>query len=175
MARPDRPSPDVPVDPVDVAGHLRMSVARLARLLRQQDESGLSPTLTAALVTISRDGPLTLGQLAARERVAPPSITKVVGKLEDRGLVERRVDESDRRVTRVEISPAGREQLEASRTRRTAWLATRLLDLPDDDLGRLVQALPVLDALADADADADTGTGAGRGDSVDAAGVRSAR
>src|SRR4051812_41879678 len=79
-------------DPVEVAGHLRMSVARLARLLRQQDESGLSAPLTAALATISREGPLTLGQLAAQERVAPPSITKVVGKLEDRGLVERQVD-----------------------------------------------------------------------------------
>jgi DNA-binding MarR family transcriptional regulator len=143
------------VDPVEVAGHLRMSVARLARLLRQQDESGLSPTLTAALATIAREGPLTLGQLAARERVAPPSITKVVGKLEGRGLVDRQVDERDRRVTRVEVSPAGRDQLEASHTRRTAWLATRLIDLSDADLDRVVQALAVLDALADADVDAD--------------------
>ena len=167
MVHPDNPVPTSTqkVDPVEVAGHLRMSVARLARLLRQQDESGLSPTLTAALVTISRDGPLTLGQLAARERVAPPSITKVVGKLEDRGLVERRVDQTDRRVTRVEIRPAGREQLEASRTRRTAWLATRLLELADDDLGRLVQVLPILDALADADLV----------DSADVTGARSAR
>jgi len=142
-------------DPVDVAGHLRVSVARLARLLRQQDESGLSPTLTAALATISREGPLTLGELAARERVAPPSITKVVGKLEDRGLVERSVDERDRRVTRVEISPSGREQLEAGRTRRTAWLAKRLMDLPADDLDRLADALGVLDALAERETEPD--------------------
>jgi DNA-binding MarR family transcriptional regulator len=179
MARSNRPSPEALVDPVEVAGHLRMSVARLARLLRQQDESGLSPTLTAALVTISREGPLTLGRLAARERVAPPSITKVVGKLEDRGLVERRVDESDRRVTRVEISSAGRKQLEASRTRRTAWLATRLLDLSDDDVGRLVEVLPVLDALADADTDTDididTDTDTDTVDPADAPGSRSSR
>jgi DNA-binding MarR family transcriptional regulator len=139
------------LDAAEVAGHLRMAVARLARLLRQQDESGLSATLTAALATISREGPLTLGELAAREQVAPPSITKVVGKLEDRGLVERRVDERDRRVTRVEISPAGLEQLEASRTRRAAWLATRLTELPPADVERLVGALPVLDALAAVD------------------------
>ena len=125
-----------------------MSVARLARLLRQQDESGLSATLTAALATISREGPMTLGELAAREQVAPPSITKVVGKLEDRGLVERRVDDRDRRVTRVEISPAGTEQLVAARNRRTAWLATRLFDLDPVELDGLAQALTVLDALA---------------------------
>jgi len=141
-------------DPVELAGHLRMSVARLARLLRQQDESGLSPTLTAALATIAREGPMTLGELATRERVAPPSITKVVGKLEDRGLVERRLDDRDRRVTRVEVSVAGRAQLEASRTRRAAWLAARLLELPEADLEQLAQALVIIDALADADAEA---------------------
>src|SRR4051794_17504083 len=136
-------------DPVELAGHLRVSIARLARLLRQQDESGLSPTSTAALATISREGPLTLGELAAAEQVAPPSITKVVGKLEERGLVERHVDGRDRRVTRVEVSPAGREQLEAARTRRTAWLATRLMELPAGDVDRLARALAVLDALAE--------------------------
>ena len=146
------------VDPVELAGHLRMSVARLARLLRQQDESGLSATLTAALATISREGPMTLGELAARERVAPPSITKVVGKLEDRGLVERRIDDRDRRVTRVEISPAGTEQLVAARNRRTAWLATRLLDLDPADLDRLAGAVAVLDALAEAEPPADPTT-----------------
>jgi DNA-binding MarR family transcriptional regulator len=140
-------------DPVEVGGHLRMSVARLARLLRQVDESGLSATLTSALVTIAREGPLTLGELATRERVAPPSITKVVGKLEARGLVERTVDERDRRVNRVAISPEGERQLEASRTRRTAYLATRLAGLPAADLARLAAILPILDALAEPDGD----------------------
>ena len=63
---------------------LRLVVARLARLLRQQDDSGLGPTITAALSTINKHGPLTLGDLAARERVAPPTITKVVDKMEAR-------------------------------------------------------------------------------------------
>jgi DNA-binding MarR family transcriptional regulator len=139
------------IDPVEMAGHLRMSVARLARLLRQQDESGLSATLTAALATIAREGPITLGELAARERVAPPSITKVVAKLEERGLVERTVDEQDRRVNRLSVSRAGRRQLEALRTRRTAWLVTRLTELAPDDLERLAAAVPVLDQLAELD------------------------
>ena len=129
-----------------------MSVARLARLLRQQDESGLSATLTAALATVSREGPLTLGELATRERVAPPSITKVVAKLEARGLVGRTVDDRDRRVKWVAISPEGQRQLDASRTRRTAWLATRLADMSADDLARLAAILPILDALAEPDA-----------------------
>ena len=128
-----------------------MSVARLARLLRQQDDSGLSATLTSALVTIARDGPVTLGELASRERVAPPSITRVVAKLEARGLVERTVDDRDRRVNRVAISAEGRHQLEASRTRRTAWLVTRLVELPAEDLARVAEILPILDALAEAD------------------------
>ena len=147
-----RPVDPVQPDPVEIGGQLRVSVARLARLLRQQDESGLSATLTAALATISREGPLTLGELATRERVAPPSVTKLVAKLEARGLVERTVDDRDRRVHWVTISPKGQRQLEASRTRRTAWLATRLADMSADDLARLAAILPILDALAEPDA-----------------------
>src|SRR5207237_385907 len=65
----------------ETAERLRLSIARLARLLRQQDDSGLGPTVTAALSSIATHGPLTLGDLAARERVAPPTITKVVEKM----------------------------------------------------------------------------------------------
>ena len=80
-------------DPVEVAGRLRLSVTRLARILRHQDAGGLVPTLSSALATIDREGPLTLGTLAVREHVAPPSITKAVVKLEAMGFVERRTDE----------------------------------------------------------------------------------
>src|SRR3954447_728059 len=100
--------------PAEIAGALRYSVIRLGRLLRQQDRSGLSPTLTAALATISREGPLTLGELAGREQVAPPSITKVVAKLEAEGLVSRRADAADRRVSRVAITRAGQRRLDAN-------------------------------------------------------------
>ena len=133
--------------PAEIAGSLRFSVIRLARLLRQQDRSGLSPTLTAALATISREGPLTLGELAGREQVAPPSITKVVAKLEAEGLVSRRADTTDRRVSRVAITRAGQRRLEANRSRRTAWLESRLRELPPEELAQLEAAVGVLERL----------------------------
>src|SRR5262249_41447673 len=90
---------------------LRLAITRLARRLRQQGETAASPTQLAALATVERDGPLTLGELAAVERVQPPTITAAVGRLEQRGLVQRRIDPDDRRVARVEITPAGRRLL----------------------------------------------------------------
>lgn len=124
-----------------------MSVARMARLLRQQDQSGYGPTLIAALSTISKHGPITLGDLAAREQVAPPTITKVVEKLMANGLVARTTDATDRRVARVGMTRKGAKQLDVYRTRRTEWLADRLNSLDDDELARLEAALDVLEKI----------------------------
>jgi DNA-binding MarR family transcriptional regulator len=135
-------------DPTEIAARMRLSVVRLARLLRQQDQGGLTPSQTAALATIDREGPLTLGQLAHHEQLAPPTITKIVAQLESAGYVIRRVGATDRRVSQVEISPSGRRQLDANRSRRTAWLAGRARDLEPDELDRLAAALPVLEKLA---------------------------
>ncbi len=129
------------------ASRLRFAVARLARLLRQQDQSGFGPTLVAALATIERHGPITLGELAGREQVAPPTITKVVEKLEASGLVTRATDVVDRRVNRVTVTPKGTKQLATYRSRRTEWLASRLQDLTPEEHERLVAALPVLERL----------------------------
>ena len=142
-AGPVRPG----LDPVEVADGVRLSIARLARILRYQDESNLSATLISVLATINREGPITLGRLAAEEQLAPPTVTKAVDKLLARGLVERRVDTRDRRVVHVEISAAGRRLILASRKRRTAWLATRLSELPPEDVELLARAAPVLERL----------------------------
>ena len=131
-----------------------MSVARMARLLRQQDQSGFGPTLIAALSTISKDGPITLGELAAREQVAPPTITKVVEKLMANGLVERTADATDRRVSRVAVTRKGAKQLDVYRTRRTEWLADRLHSLTDDERERLEAALDVLEKIIEVPEDA---------------------
>src|SRR5262245_36494270 len=98
-----RPDTDVGV----MAAHLRVNVTRLARLLRRLGDTGLSPSQISALTSIERHGPLTLGALADHERVAPPSVTKVVAKLEELGLVERKADAADRRVAHVSVTPAG--------------------------------------------------------------------
>jgi DNA-binding MarR family transcriptional regulator len=119
----------------------------MARLLRQQDQSGVGPTVVAALATVERHGPLTLGELATREQVAPPTITKVVEKLEAAGLLSRQGDPSDRRVTRVSVTSKGTRQLQTYRMRRTEWLTARLNELRPDELERLVDALPVLERI----------------------------
>jgi DNA-binding MarR family transcriptional regulator len=133
----------------ELVGRLRISVARLSRLLRQQDESGLTPTTTAMLATIARLGPLTLGELAAHEQVAPPTITKSVGKLEEQGLVERIPDPNDKRVCRVQLTPEGRERFTANRHRRTAWLAERLEVLTPRERDRLGHVVELLEHLSE--------------------------
>jgi DNA-binding MarR family transcriptional regulator len=142
------------VDTLDVgpmAAHLRISATRLARLLRRQGDTGLSPSQLSALTSIERHGPLTLGALADHERVAPPSITKVVAKLEERGLVTRCADPADRRVAHVSTTPAGDALLADVRQRKDVWLAARLAGLDDDQRARLAAALDVLDELTGRD------------------------
>src|SRR5919107_5869290 len=90
-----------------MAARLRLSATRLARILRRQADIGLSPSQLTALATIENHGPMTLGALAEHERVAPPSITKAVAKLEASGFVRRHADPSDGRVARVSTTPQG--------------------------------------------------------------------
>src|ERR1700730_10127182 len=122
---------------------LRMVVTRLGRRLRQQGESAASPTQLAALATIERDGPLTLGTLAAIERVRPPTITAAVGRLEEQGLVHRRIDARDRRVARVAITSHGRRLLAESRSRKTAYLERQLAALSADDGATISRAATI--------------------------------
>jgi DNA-binding MarR family transcriptional regulator len=135
--------------PVDVAQSLRLSITRLARLLRQQDQSGLGPTLTSALSTVRRHGGLTHGELAAHERLAPPTITAIVAKLEALGLVERTNDSVDRRITRIAITPAGIARLDDVRHRRTEWLDAQLRALTPKELATITAALEPLARLCD--------------------------
>jgi DNA-binding MarR family transcriptional regulator len=144
MAR--RTSTDV-VDDVEIAARLRLSATRLARRLRQEADTGFTPSQLSALAAIHNRGPLTLGALADHERVAPPSITKVVAKLETEGLVTRAADPSDGRVSHVSVTPAGRALIEETRRRKTTWLAGRVRQLDAADRARLAGALDALDAL----------------------------
>ena len=136
-------------NPFELANALRPTITRLARRLRQQDHTGLGPTMTAALASIAKHGGPTHGELAAIEQVAPPTITAVVGKMENLGLVTRETGTADRRVTRIRITPAGVEQLDEVRNRRTSWLAFQLSSLTDDERRRLADAVDVLAKLVD--------------------------
>jgi DNA-binding MarR family transcriptional regulator len=131
----------------EIANSLRIVVMRVGRRLRQQSTIGLTPTLTAALGTISREGPITLGALAAIEHVAPPSITKVVAKLVDEGLILRRVDDSDRRIVWVELTVEGRRQLDEARNRNTVWLASRLQACSPAELACLADAAALMERV----------------------------
>lgn len=134
----------------ELASHLRLAVARLSRRIRQQAAATgeeLTASTQAALASIERLGPITLGELAAVERVQPPSMTRIVTRLEEWGYATRVVDPADRRVARAEITDAGRELLARSRTRKDAFLAQRVAELTDDERALLARALPLLERL----------------------------
>jgi DNA-binding MarR family transcriptional regulator len=136
---------------VEIAARLRLSATRLARRLRQESDAGLTPSQLSALAAVQHEGPLTLGALADHERVAPPTVTRVVTKLEADGLVRRTADTDDRRVARVSTTPEGDALLAELRKRKNAWLAARLAELDTDQRTRLAAALDVLELLATKD------------------------
>ena len=136
---------------VELAARLRLLVMRLHRRLRAEAGDELTPSQTAALVSVQRYGPLTLGRLAELERVTPPSITRIVAALESEGLVRRETDPGDRRVARVSITEPGDALLQRSRTRKTAFIAERLAGLGDADLRAVRDALPVLERFLEED------------------------
>ena len=134
-----------------LASSLRMSVMRLARRLRNERGSdGLSLSQMAVLGTLSRCGPTTSGELAAAEKVKPPSMTRTVGCLEELGLVTRRPHATDGRQVVVELTDAAREVIEIDRVRRDAWLAQRLDELEPEERELLRRVAPLLDRLVGA-------------------------
>jgi DNA-binding MarR family transcriptional regulator len=130
------------------ASQLRVSVARLARRLRQEGAGpDATPSQLAALATLYHEGPMTLGELAAAERVKPPSMTRIVGALEERGLVARTASSDDRRVQNVGVTDAGRAAHQEYRKRRDAWLCRQLGKLSTDERQLLEKAADILDRM----------------------------
>lgn len=140
-------TPDTTIS--DTAAGLRNSIVRTARELRQDAaaESGLSPTQTAVLATINREGPLTPSELAAIERVKRPTMTRTLACLEREGLIERAPDPADGRSSLVAVNDAGRERLARSRRRKSAYLARRLRKLDPDEVETLARAAQLLDRM----------------------------
>jgi DNA-binding MarR family transcriptional regulator len=136
---------------LDLAPRLRLAVNRLARRLRQQGDEPLTPSQQSALIMIEARGPITLGDLAAAERVQPPTMTRIVAALAEQGFLERVADETDRRVARVEITSEGRKLLDRSRTRKTAYLAARLRRLSPEERDTVERALPFIERLVEDD------------------------
>jgi DNA-binding MarR family transcriptional regulator len=142
-------APSTAIDPSieDLAASLRLSITRLARLLRQQSDAGLTPTQLAALATVDRCGAIPVGTLADEEQIGAPTATKIVEKLHAAGYVARTPSAEDRRVTLVSTTSAGQALLADIRARKTAWLTTRVAELDDDDRAALADVVAVLEHL----------------------------
>jgi len=134
-----------------LGSQLRLVVLRLSRRLRQQAAGEITASQLSALSVVANQGELSLGELAAIERIAPPSMTRIAARLEERGLLERRVDAVDRRVARVALTPAGETLLAETRTRRDAFLAARLQEFSAEERALLAKAVPLLERLASRD------------------------
>jgi len=143
--------PSTIATPVETAARLRLAIVRTARRLRQEAGGELTPSSAAALATIERRGPLAPSELAEIERVKRPTITRVVVRLEEAGLVQRTGDPADGRASLVSITREGSELLRRIRTRKNAYLARRLSKLDPDDLGALERAADVLEAILEDD------------------------
>ena len=132
-----------------LASALRLAVMRLARRMRaERPPSALTLTQLAALATLERHGPITPRELAAAERVTPPSMTRVVAALEAAGLATRTGHPTDGRQVLLQVTGDGRALLREDRRRREAWLAQRLRELDADDRETLRRAAELLDRLA---------------------------
>jgi DNA-binding MarR family transcriptional regulator len=137
------------VSDAELAGRLRVAVGLLVRRLRQRDPGHLSPAQLSALVTIEAAGPIRNGDLAARENVAAPTMTRMVGAMEEAGLVSRGADPSDARGSLVSLAPGGAAALRALRRERNNILIEKLAALPPEQRAALEAALPALEALVD--------------------------
>ncbi len=135
--------------PVDAA-RLRVALFRLSRRLRKHEVAGLTPTQLSALAMLELTGPMRLGDLAAAERIAPSTLTRLISALEDSGYVQRVAVPQDARAAAVAVTEPGRSALSRIRAETTSLLADSLLLLTPDQLAALAAALPALEQLADA-------------------------
>lgn len=132
-----------------LAGALRDAIGRLGRRMRAaRATSDLSLGQWAALRTLDSHGPMTPSELAAHEKVQPPSVTKILAKLEEHGYVTRTPDPTDRRQVVVSASAAGRELLADDRRRKDRWLSQQLATLDPSERAALATALPALEKLS---------------------------
>lgn len=135
----------------ELASTLRLAVLRLSRSLRSQrseELESLPAPQVGALATLERHGTLALHELARHEKVRPPSMNRIVGQLEERGLVERMAHPTDGRQVLFAPTREGRALIKEDRRRRDAWLAQRLRELTPREREILRAAAPVLEKLA---------------------------
>jgi DNA-binding MarR family transcriptional regulator len=137
-----------------LATAMRISISRLARRLRVErlgldgTETVISDIQLAALAALERHDSMTPGELAENEKVQPPSMTRVIAVLEERGLVRREPHPTDRRQVILTVTDDGRDLVQRVRRRREAWLAQRLQELTPDEREILRAASPILEKIS---------------------------
>jgi DNA-binding MarR family transcriptional regulator len=137
-------------DPVTVANRLRPVLLKLNRHLRREIHSlGVTGGQASLLFTIQRRPGIGVNELAELERMSPPGMSKYVGRLEEAGLVVREASDRDRRRIGLRVSPEGERVLRSVKSRRNAWLASRLRGLSDDQLAAVDAAIEPLQELID--------------------------
>jgi DNA-binding MarR family transcriptional regulator len=130
-----------------LAARLRLVVGRLHRRIRIDGRESVPPLQLSALVTVEQHGPLRLSELARREAVTAPTMSRVLTALDEQGLVIRTPDPHDARGVQIVLSEAGAARLAEVRSHRTALVARRLARLDDDERGRIAAAMSALEAL----------------------------
>jgi DNA-binding MarR family transcriptional regulator len=132
----------------DDAEALRVAFARLHRQLRLRMGRELTPSQSSALARIELTGPLRLGELAELEGTSAASMSKIVGSLEELGLVQRHPDVTDARANLLELSHRGGTLLAQLRARASAALQAAIGQLEPEDLAVLRRAIPVLEQIS---------------------------
>ena len=130
------------------AARLRVAVLRLSRRLRKHDLAGLTPSQLSTLSCVGKTGPVRLGDLAAAERIAPSTLTRLVNVLEDRGYLVRKPAPEDARAYLVTLTDSGNDALGRIRDEATSMLTDILMLLTPDQLAALEVAMPALEQLA---------------------------
>jgi DNA-binding MarR family transcriptional regulator len=133
----------------DLAGELRIAIGRASRRIRaERGEAGLTDPQFTVLAWLTKEGPLTPGQLAERERIQPPSMTRTVNGLVELGLVAKTEHPTDGRQVVVSLTDSGVAEVDETRRRRDAWLADRLRHMTPDERALLVDAAELLRRIA---------------------------
>jgi DNA-binding MarR family transcriptional regulator len=135
--------------PAQLATLLRDAITRLNRRVRQTRPVGdLTATQLSALTSLELAGALTPRELADTERVQPPTMTKIVAKLEERGLVQRTPHPTDGRQVILATTDSGRTVLAQFDRARNRWLASRLAELTLEERDALQRAAEILQKVA---------------------------
>src|SRR5437660_7425291 len=140
--------PKTVIDTLSIADRLRPVLLKVGRELRREArEVGSSAEQVSLLVAIKYAPGIGVRELAARERVSPPALSNHVDRLERDGLVTRTQSASDRRRVGLTLTDDGQRLLRRVRSRRTAWLATRLRGLSPEELEAVEAAIEPLSRL----------------------------